>query len=231
MKLHLMVALLAVSTMPAFATPYTLTNGAAGLTSGDIIGTVVYNGVPHLAEGAYIGPLDMTVTDDATNTSIQQIVYCTDIFDVYRPGGVYDLSTTSLAARIGSIKVGQINSLLDNVVVTDKDSGAAVQADIWEIINEPGTTGYDLTHGLFQITDVSDSAFFADASAYFAKIANGTWTPSDEYLVNEYVLALSQPPNQTFAFLPSGIHVPEPASMMLFGLGIGALGLVRRRKA
>ena len=140
MKLHLAAAILAISAGPVFATPYTLSDGTAGLTTGDIIGTVVYNGVPHLAEGAYIGPLHMTVTDDATNMSVQQIVYCTDIFDVYKPGGIYDLSTTSLAARIGAIKTQQVNALLKNVVVTDNNSGAALQADIWEIIDEPGTT-------------------------------------------------------------------------------------------
>lgn len=223
----------AVMATPAFASPFTLTDGTAGLTTGDLVGTITYTGTPSLNESVFIGPLNMTVTNNANNFSFQQSVYCTDIFNDYVAGGVYNLSASSLSTNIGSTKYEQIDALLSNANVSDNAQGAAVQAVIWEIINEPGITNYSLTTGQFTVSGVNSSEFSISAAEYLTNITNGTWKPNNKEVVMEYTLIDGQNPNQTFSYLalgPNVIDAPEPMSIGIFGMGLAGLIAARRKK-
>jgi hypothetical protein len=189
---------------------------------------------------AYIGPLNMTVTDTATNSSIQQTLWCTDIFNDFQAGGLYTISQTDLASRIGTAKANQINALLANVTPVDAAQGAAAQAAIWEIENEPGLTGYQIDTGLFTTSVDSDADEFAsDIATYLGNVSgtdgtNGVWQPVAGVPVTEYVPI--DGPNQSFGFLNlSGggdiPPVPEPASLGILGLGILGVAAVRRKRS
>lgn len=210
----------------AIASPFVLTAGP-GFTSGDLIGTIKFSGSPKIQENAYIGPLNMTVTDVATNISFDQSMYCTDIFDNFVSGGTYTTSFANLVSRIGAIKTDQINALLFHAVVSDAPSGAALQAAIWEIENEPGTAGYNITNGLFTISNVPNSTFFTDVMAYLTNINTGLWTLSSTKAVDEYVVIAGGSSNQSFGFLttaPKGdTNVPAPGMLSVFGLSLAWL--------
>lgn len=245
---------------PAYADPtlYQLNEGA-GFTSGDLIGSISYPGGPPgyppitFNGNVYIGPLNMSVVNTTTNVASPYTVYCTDIFNDYNPGGLYTLSSTNLtdqiAAEIGSsseaaIKARQIGALLGNVRPLDAASGAAVQAAIWEIENEPGVTGYSVATGSFLASvDAGDEAeFSADVSSYLGNVSgtngtNGSWQPSDSNTLWEFVVAEGQSPNQNFSFIASSgvgsdppLPAPEPASLTMLGLGIVGLSAFRFRR-
>jgi hypothetical protein len=211
----------------AFASPFLLTDGTVGLVTGDLTGYIAYTGNPALGpEHVYIGPLNMTVTDQATNSAIQQTVFCTDIFDYYQGGRLYNLQTAAFPVA----KQHQIIALLENVTPASAAEGAAVQAAVWEIINEPGNS-YDVTQGLLTVSVDSDqAAFAADVSTYLANVTNGTWHASPNFSLQQYVPADGA--NQSFGFLQLTGHsptIPEPATLSVLGLGALALAATRRR--
>jgi hypothetical protein len=271
MQLTTLVALgvvVGVHATPALADIYQLNEGS-GFTSNDLLGSISYSGSPPISfgyDGVYVGPLNMNVVDQNTSVTTPYTVYCTDIFNDFNPGGLYTLSATSLTTQIAAnidaqignpaqaniqagIKASQINALLGNtlpIAGPDGANGAAVQAAIWEIMNEPGVTGYSVATGLFQasVDAASEAAFSADVSTYLYNVSgtngsNGTWQASDSNTVWEFVVAAGQNPNQSFSFIESSgggnnvpLPTPEPASLSVLALGmVGLAGFRFRRRS
>lgn len=117
-------------------------------------------------------------------------------------------------------KLLQMNALLANGdrLVHDDASSAGLQLALWEVVNEAGTTGYDLTTGAFFVTE-TDAATLAAAAMNLAKLESGRWRPNARAVVRQ----LTDEDGQSLVFL----DVPEPASLSILA---AALLLLRCRK-
>jgi hypothetical protein len=227
----------AAATAPAVAAPVTYQLSGGGVSwSTDLTANINYNpiGGGGFSEDVWVGPLSLTVTNLSNNTSTVQSVYCTDIFDDYISGGDYRLG--SLSQTLGVATANKVDALLSHVTPANAIEGAAVQAVIWKLENNPGND--IITSGIFSINPdgitgngANYQAFITDANTYLKDVNDGTWRPTAGTTVMQYTVAPGNGPDQTFAFLTDPpINAPEPASLALLGTGMVALFGTRRRQ-
>jgi hypothetical protein len=95
-----------------------------------------------------------------------------------------------------------------------------MQVGIWEIIYEHGES-FSLTGGTFKGAP-EDAA----GQGAFDKI-NGFLMNLDAYKADARIDVLSNGEHQDFLVAT----IPEPETWMLFGMGLGVIGLLRRRRA
>jgi hypothetical protein len=222
----------------AMAAPvaYQLAGGGVGWST-DLTANINYSpaGGGGFSEDAWVGPLSLNVTNLGNNTTDTQVVYCTDIFDDYRSGGIYQLGL--LTQTVSLTTADRIDALLSHVTPTTAIEGAALQASIWKVENDPGN--YNIQNGIFSITPdgitgngAEYQAFITQADVYLANIESGAWQSQPGTTVLQYTADPAGGPNQSFAFLEPAMHsTPEPASLAVLGSGVVALiGLRRRRQ-
>lgn len=241
MKLRPSIAVLAlcgaISASPhAIAAPimYQLNGGGVGWST-DLTATINYSptGGGGFSVDAWVGPLSLSVTNLGNNTTDTQMVYCTDIFDDYRAGGIYVLGL--LNQTVSLTIADRIDALLSNVTPTDAIEGAALQAAIWKVENDPGD--YNIQSGVFSIAPdgitgdgAEYQAFIAQANIYLDNIGSGAWQFQPGTTVLQYTADPDGAPSQSFSFLaPAAHNTPEPASLALLGTGVIALLGLRRR--
>ena len=94
---------------------------------------------------------------------------------------------------------------------------AGLQLAIWEVQNERGTSGYNLTAGDFSVSN-TDAAAMTVASDYLAKVGSGEWKADPTGVVRQ----LRADGYQSLSYLDAAKAVPEPASLVLLGAGLGA---------
>lgn len=224
MRRFLLTATIALSAVaPAFAGPTRDVTASNLFANGSADVTLRYTPTG-LNQRVRAGQFTVQAFDPATSTSEMLQVFCTDIFNTLMLPATYVLGL--LSDTVDAAKVSQVNALLVNgsAAVNNGVSSAALQLSIWEVINEAGTTGYNLTTGQFSVTDTA-GAVLTEAASNLARLADGTWVAGAGT-----VRQLTATARQGISYYDGTTSVPEPTTLAVLGAGLLAMGLRRRQR-
>jgi hypothetical protein len=150
------------------------------------------------------------------------VAWCAELTQTFSFGVTYEYQQVSGASYFGADRATDLSRLFTAAqgFVVDKFTSAAMQAGIWEIIYEHGES-FSLTGGTFKGAPED-----ASGQGAFDKI-NGFLMNLDAYKADARIDVLSNGEHQDFLVAT----IPEPETWMLFGMGLGVIGLLRRRRA
>jgi len=186
-------------------------DGAAGQFTGGVIA------------GPAASSLRLELAQAAAPSSF--VAWCAELTQQFSFGVQYDYQQVSGASYFGAEKAANLSRLFTAAqgFVVDKLTSAAMQAGIWEIIYEKDPS-FSLTGGTFKgapedTTDLALQAAFNVVNGFLMNL--GTYSPGARIDVLENGV------QQDFLIAT----IPEPETWMLLGLGLGVVGLLRRRRA
>jgi len=191
-----------------------------------IEGSPSYDGAAGQFTGSFLnGPaptasLRFQATQAVAPTSF--VAWCAELTQTFNFGVTYEYQQVSGASYFGATKAADLSRLFTAAqgFVVDSFTSAAMQAGIWEIIYEHGES-FSLTGGTFKGAPEK-----AAGQGAFDKI-NGFLMNLDAYNADARIDVLSNSDQQDFLVAT----IPEPETWMLFGMGLGVIGLLRRRRA
>lgn len=185
-------------------------DGSAGQFSG---------GLDDAAAAAAMASLRLDVADAASATSF--VAWCAELTQTFSFGVDYDYTLVTGAAHFGATTADNLSRLFTAAqgFVVDKYTSAAMQAGIWEIMYEHDPS-FSLTGGTF----MGAAAKPAGQAAF--NIVNGFLLNLATYSADVRIDVLESSTHQDFLVAT----IPEPETWMLFGLGLGVVGLLKRRR-
>jgi hypothetical protein len=149
------------------------------------------------------------------------VAWCAELTQTFSFGVAYEYQQVSGASYFGTTKATDLSRLFTAAqgFVVDKFTSAAMQAGIWEIIYEHGPS-FSLTGGTFK----GASEDPAGQGAF--DVVNGFLMNLGAYNADARIDVLQNGVQQDFLVAT----IPEPETWMLLGMGLGVVGLLRRRR-
>jgi hypothetical protein len=149
------------------------------------------------------------------------VAWCAELTQTFSFGVAYEYQQVSGDSYFGTAKSNDLSRLFTAAqgFVVDKFTSAAMQAGIWEIIYEHGPS-FSLTGGTFK--GAPEEA--AGQNAF--NTVNGFLMNLAAYKADARIDVLTNGEHQDFLVAT----IPEPETWMLFGMGLGVIGLLRRRR-
>jgi len=159
------------------------------------------------------------VIDAAASSSF--VAWCAELTQTFSFGVVYEYDQVSGTSYFGAAKAANLSRLFTAAqgFVVDKFTSAAMQAGIWEIIYEQGSS-FSLTGGTFK-----GAAEDAAGQGAF-NVVNGFLMNLGGYAAAARIDVLQNGEHQDFLVAT----IPEPETWMLLGMGLGLVAVLRRRR-
>ena len=157
----------------------------------------------------------------ATASSTSFVAWCAELTQTFSFGTDYTYNLVSGASHFGAEKSTDLSRLFTAAqgFVVDQFTSAALQAGIWEIIYEHDPS-FSLTGGTFKGAPETPGGqpAFDTVNGFLLNLAS--------YRADATIQVLESPDHQDFVIST----IPEPETWMLFGIGLGVVGLLRRRR-
>ena len=149
------------------------------------------------------------------------VAWCAELTQTFSFGVVYEYQQVSGVSYFGAAKATDLSRLFTAAqgFVVDKFTSAALQAGIWEILYEHGAS-FSLTGGTFKGAPEE-----AGGQGAF-NVVNGFLMNLDAYGADARIDVLQNGEHQDFLIAT----IPEPETWMLLGMGLGLVGLLKRRR-
>ncbi len=150
------------------------------------------------------------------------VAWCAELTQSFSFGVTYEYTLVSGASHFGTERATDLSRLFTAAqgFVVDKFTSAAMQAGIWEIIYEKSPS-FSLTGGTFTGApqEAAGQSAFNTVNRFLVDLAT--------YKPDARIDVLENAAQQDFLVATT---VPEPQTWMLFGVGLGLVGLLRRRR-